>query len=49
MKRFDGTKESLINKSHKPLSKHHNAHTDEELKWINIEKYSKKNKNMQKI
>lgn len=33
-KRFDGTKESLINKSHKPHSKHPNAHTDQEIKWI---------------
>ena len=33
-KKFDGTKESLIDKSHRPLSKHPNAHTDEELKWI---------------
>ena len=33
-KKFDGTKESLIDKSHKPLSKHPNAHTDEEIKWI---------------
>ena len=34
IKKFDGSKESLIDKSHKPLSKHPNAHTDEELKWI---------------
>ena len=34
-KKFDGSKESLIDKSHKPLSKHPNAHTEEELKWIN--------------
>jgi len=33
-KKFDGTKESLIDKSHRPLSKHPNVHTDEELKWI---------------
>ena len=33
-KKFDGSKESLRNKSHRPLSKHPNAHTDEELKWI---------------
>ena len=33
-KKFDGTKESLRDKSHKPLSKHPNAHTDEELKWV---------------
>lgn len=34
VKKFDGSKESLIDKSHKPLSKHPNAHTEEELKWI---------------
>lgn len=33
-KKFDGTKESLIDKSHKPHSPHPNAHTDEEIKWI---------------
>lgn len=33
-KLFDGTKESLIDKSHKPLSKHPKAHTELELKWI---------------
>lgn len=33
--KFDGTKESLLDKSHKPHSKHPNAHTDIELKWIN--------------
>ena len=33
-KKFDDTKESLVDKSHRPLSKHPNAHTDEELKWI---------------
>ena len=33
-KKYDGTKESLMDKSHKPLSKHPNAHTDEEIKWI---------------
>lgn len=33
-KKFDGTKESLRDKSHRPHSKHPNAHTDEELKWI---------------
>ena len=34
-KKYDGTKESITDKSHKPLSKHPSAHTDEELKWIN--------------
>lgn len=33
-KKFDGTKESLLDKSHKPHSQHPNSHTDEELKWI---------------
>lgn len=40
-KKFDGTKDSLIDKSHKPLSKHPNAHTDEELYWI--KNYIKRN------
>ena len=33
-KAYDGTKESLMPKSHKPHSPHPNAHTEEELKWI---------------
>ena len=33
-RKFDGSKESLIDKSHKPISKHPNAHTDIEIKWI---------------
>lgn len=33
-KKFDNTKESLIEKSHRPLSTHPNAHTDTEIKWI---------------
>lgn len=33
-KRFDGTKESLIDLSHKPHSLHPASHTEEELKWI---------------
>lgn len=33
-KRFDGTRESLADKSHRPHTKHPNAHTDEEMKWI---------------
>lgn len=33
-RRFDGTKESLMDKSHRPLSLHPNAHTTQELKWI---------------
>jgi len=31
---FNGTKDSLLNSSHRPLSKHPNAHTDQEIKWI---------------
>ncbi|MBR3580820.1 MAG: DDE-type integrase/transposase/recombinase [Lachnospiraceae bacterium] len=33
-KKFNGDKASLIDGSHKPHTKHPNAHTDEELKWI---------------
>lgn len=33
-RKFDGTKESLIDKSHRPLSNHPNAHSDLEIKWI---------------
>lgn len=33
-KLYDGTKESLIPKSHRPHTPHPNAHTQEELKWI---------------
>ena len=33
-KRFDGTRQSLTDGSHKPRSPHPNAHTDEEIKWI---------------
>lgn len=33
-KRFDGTKESLMDKSHKPHSPHPNSHTDLEISWI---------------
>ncbi len=43
-KKFDGTKESLIDKSHKPIRKHPNAHTDEEIKWIND--YLRRNHNI---
>lgn len=31
---YDGTKESLAPKSHRPHSPHPNAHTEEELTWI---------------
>lgn len=33
-KKFDGTKDSLLNKSHRPITPHPNAHTEEELQWI---------------
>lgn len=32
--KYDGTDESLIDKSHRPLSSHPTAHTYEELTWI---------------
>ena len=40
-RKFDGTKESLIDKSHRPLTPHPNAHTEQELKWI--KDYTKRN------
>jgi len=43
-KKFDGTKESLIDKSHKPLTPHPNAHTEEELTWIS--NYIRRNPNI---
>lgn len=33
-KRFDDTKQSLMNRSHRPLSPHPNSHTPQGLKWI---------------
>ena len=33
-KKYDGTIESITDKSHRPLSKHPTEHTDEEIKWI---------------
>jgi len=33
-KQYDGTKESIADKSHKPKSKHPNAHTNQEIRWI---------------
>lgn len=47
MKRYDGSKESLIDRSHKPLSKHPTAHTDEEITWIN--NYIRRNPNIPMI
>ena len=43
-KKFDGSKESLIDKSHKPLTPHPNSHTDIEIKWIND--YLRRNPNI---
>lgn len=34
LKRYDGSRASLESHSHKPLSPHPNAHTEEELRWI---------------
>lgn len=33
-KRYDGSSESLMSKSHRPHKQHPNAHTEQELKWI---------------
>ena len=33
-KKFDGTRESLVDKSHRPKTPHPNSHTELELKWI---------------
>ena len=33
-KAYDGTKQSLMDKSHRPKTPHPNAHTDEEISWI---------------
>lgn len=43
-KAFDGTKESLMNKSHRPLTPHPNSHTEQELKWIRD--YHRRNPNI---
>jgi len=43
-KKFDGTKDSLIDKSHRPLSPHPNAHTEQELYWIR--NYIRRNPNI---
>ena len=34
LRQYDGTKESLENKSHRPLSPHPNSHTEDEIKHI---------------
>ena len=33
-KRYDGSKESLVDKSHRPFTPHPRAHTEEEITWI---------------
>ena len=38
-KKYDGSKESLTDKSHRPLSKHPTAHTEIEIKWIKDIRY----------
>lgn len=43
-KQYDGTKESLACKSHKPHSPHPNSHTETELKWIRD--YHRRNPNI---
>ena len=43
-KKFDGTKESLKDKSHRPLTPHPNSHTEQELKWI--KDYHRRNPNI---
>ncbi len=43
-KLYDGTRESLLPKSHKPHSIHPNAHTEEELTWIR--NYHRRNPNI---
>ncbi len=34
MKKYDGTRESLEDKSHKPKSRHPRSHTNQEIRWI---------------
>ena len=41
---YDGTKESLMPKSHRPHKPHPNAHTEEELRWI--QNYHRRNPNI---
>lgn len=43
-RKYDGTKESLIDKSHRPKTTHPNAHTDEEIAWI--KNYHRRNPNI---
>lgn len=41
---YDGTRESLLPKSHRPHRQHPNAHTEEELTWIR--NYHRRNPNI---
>ena len=43
-KKFDGSKDSLIDKSHRPLTPHPNSHTEEEL--YSIKNYIRRNPNI---
>ncbi|MDD6276022.1 MAG: DDE-type integrase/transposase/recombinase [Clostridia bacterium] len=43
-KLYDGTKESLQSKSHKPKTQHPNSHTETELNWI--KNYHRRNPNI---
>lgn len=43
-KKYNGSKESLFDKSHRPLTPHPNSHTDIEIKWIND--YLRRNPNI---
>ncbi len=43
-KLYDGTRESLMPKSHRPHSPHPNAHTEQEIKWI--KDYHRRNPNI---
>jgi len=43
-KLYDGRKESLLPKSHRPKSVHPNSHTEQELKWI--KDYHRRNPNI---
>lgn len=43
-KRYDGTRDSLVSRSHRPVSAHPNSHTPQELKWI--QDYHRRNPNI---
>jgi len=43
-KKYDGTKQSLMDKSHRPLSRHPNSHTNSEIR--HIRNYCKRNPNI---